>query len=90
MNESVLKTIVVDGLAAYLGTGKSAAEIARDLRTPNVGDGISESNLRARVRNLIGSTPSEVAATLDSLISARGTDSTLAKSGALYSVVADE
>lgn len=86
MNDATLKAIVVDGLDAYLGTGKTAAQIAADLRVPNVGDGINETDLRARVRALVGATESSVAAFLDTLVGAAGTAGALTKAGSLYSV----
>jgi hypothetical protein len=86
MSETSLKLIVVDGLEAYLGSGKSAAEIAYDLRGARVGDGFSESDLRLRVRALVGGTESSVAAFLDNLIGAVGTNGTLTKAAGLYSV----
>jgi hypothetical protein len=86
MNDSTLKAMFVDSLETYLDSGKTAAQIAFDLRVPQPGDGQVESSLRIAMRNVIGATESEVAAKLGALVGADGTNGTLTKTGNLYLV----
>jgi hypothetical protein len=86
MNEATVNLILVDALAGYLGSGKTAAQVARDVSTPNVGSGNSDSDHRLRIRQLMGSTEDSIAAFFDSLIGHSGSDGELTRDGSLYSV----
>jgi hypothetical protein len=84
------KIILVDAIDAYLGSGKSVAQIARDIAVPNVGSGAHESDHRRRVRELFGNTEAGVQAFLNSLIGQAGTAGVLTATsnagGTLYAV----